>query len=131
MDEMIEQFRIDFPEFTDDEKFTDGMIAFWFGIGDKLVDKVRFLTDSVVRRYALSLWIAHHIIMQYNNQVAVASGNYTGEGIKPAVSYHVGDVSITYDGASFMEADGGDWNTTIYGRKLLRLVRNLAVAYQV
>jgi hypothetical protein len=126
-----DQFRVDLKEFADTVRFTDGMIGFWYGIGDRLMDATHFLTDTTVRNYMLELWVAHNVIMDYNNQIAVAAGNYTGEGLKPANSYSVGDVSISYDNSSFMEQNGGDWNATIYGRKLLRLIRNLCPAYQV
>lgn len=127
----VDQFRVDLKEFADTTKFTDNMIEFWYGVGDRLMDATHFLTDTIVRNYMLELWVAHNVIMDYNNQVAVAAGNYTGEGLKPASSYSVGDVSISYDNGSFMEQNGGDWNATIYGRKLLRLIRNLCPAYQV
>lgn len=122
----IEQFRADFPEFahSSPEIFTDDLINFWAGLGDKLLNLERW---GDIIDYGLELFVAHNVIMAYNNEVAVGSGDYSGQGVKPINSNSVGDVSVSYDLGHIMEENGGEWNSTIYGRKFLRLARLMGI----
>jgi hypothetical protein len=127
------QFRIDFPEFahTSPETFTDESINFWYGIGDKLLSAA--IWDAIdIRTYGLELFVAHNVILAYNEQQAILSGDMSG-GKTPGLitGTGVGDVNLNYDIQSIVEEGGGEYNTTIYGRKLLRLVKTIAIAAQV
>ncbi|MCK4883534.1 MAG: DUF4054 domain-containing protein [Candidatus Diapherotrites archaeon] len=114
------QFRLDFPEFADDTKYTDSMVSFWSGLGLKLISESNF--DDVYDE-AISLFTAHNLAIQAGNISASAGGGAVG-GLSGAIgSKSVGSASISYDTASSMEPDAGHWNTTTYGKQFISLMR--------
>ena len=56
----IALFRQSFPEFSDEYKYTDAMITFWSGLGEKLLNETRW-DDFYVE--GLQLFTAHHLKM--------------------------------------------------------------------
>jgi hypothetical protein len=116
----IAQFRINFPEFSDVERFTDAMLNFWAGIGENLISECRFGTSY---NYALSLFLAHNIVLAATNEATADAGGIAGGGAGTVQQKTVGSVSVSYDVASSMLPDAGHWNQTIYGRQYLQLVK--------
>jgi hypothetical protein len=120
----IAQFRLDFPEFADMSCFPNSMIALWSGIGEQLVDQNKW-GDLWLR--GVQLFTAHNIVIANNNVKAADRGAQTGTGTAGVISSKsVGDVSISYDNSastSSMNPEDGHWNTTMYGRQYVQLVR--------
>lgn len=117
-----DQFRIDFPEFAHDspEIYPDSMINFWYGIAQKLLNIERW-DDLLETGY--KLFVAHNLLIEKNQQLAFAAGNFTGTPLGNISNKSVGDVSVGYDLSSFMEERGGEWNLTTYGRRFIFFVR--------
>lgn len=116
----IVQFRIDFPEFSDNVRFTDAMLNFWAGVGENLISEERFGTSYT---YALSLFLAHNIVLAATNEASADAGGIAGGSAGAIQSKTVGSVSVSYDTASSMLPNAGHWNQTIYGRQYLQLVK--------
>jgi len=118
----VDTFRENFPEFASTTKYTDEMIEFWSGLADKLLDTTRW-TYLGIRTEGISLFTAHQITLAAMNEEDAAAGVAPGRSTRPTSSESVGGVSVSYDGASSAELNGGHWNETVYGRQYLRLAR--------
>jgi hypothetical protein len=126
----IEQFRLDFPEFAigSPYTYTDEMITFWAGIGDQLLNTERWAT---LRTYGLELFVAHNITLQMMNIGSVAAGESPGTATGLINSQGAGGISIGIDTQAIIEKDGGDYNSTQYGRQFLRLSRIIGMGGSV
>jgi hypothetical protein len=122
--EWVEQFRENFPEFSHSspEIFEDSLIEFWETIGQALVNNTgRFLNDKI-RNLALQLFVAHNVLVSYNNEQSIYGGDMSGQGTRPITSNSVGDVSVSYDLSKYLEEGAGEYNATVYGRRLFNLI---------
>ena len=114
--------RSNFPEFADENVYTDPMIDFWMGLAVK---------QLIVARWAdfydegLQLCTAHYLKMAVTSASAEANpGVITSES--------AGSVSVNYDVQSSIETDAGHWNLTNYGRQFIRLARMVGMGgYQL
>ncbi|MFA9439408.1 DUF4054 domain-containing protein [Uliginosibacterium sp. sgz301328] len=113
------QFRLDFPEFADTSVYPDAQVNFWLSLGAKLLPPCRWgdLLD-----YGLELFTAHNLVIQTRNQQIADAGGTPGAVTGPATSKAVDKVSVSYDAASVLNADAGDWNMTTYGIQFYRLM---------
>ena len=102
------QFRLDFPEFSDETKYPDALLTFWGDLAEAEVSVCRFGT---VRPKAVEILAAHYI----------ASANLSAAGANPgttsgvASSKSVGDVSVSYDNSFVVGVQGSAWGGTRYG----------------
>lgn len=126
----IALFRQSFPEFSDEYKYTDSMITFWSGLGEKLLNETRW-DDFYVE--GLQLFTAHHLIMAYQNETLAAANKTPGTGASGVVSSKsVGGVSVSYDTGSITLQDAGNFNLTTYGRSFWQLMLIVGMGgYQV
>jgi hypothetical protein len=116
----IAQFRLDFPEFSNDTVYTDSMCTYWSTLAEKLHSEARF---GAVYNNIIELYTAHCITIQARDISVAASGGFP-EGQAGAISSKsVGDVSVDYDTKWSFENNGGWFNTTIYGRQYLQLAK--------
>lgn len=116
----VAKFRTDFPEFADASRYTPTTIAFWSGIGEKVISQDRFRELYVA---ALELFTAHNLVLAAGNKAAAASGALPGGAGGAIASKAVGSVNVSYDNASSMELNAGHWNQTTYGRQYIQLAR--------
>lgn len=119
-----EQFRIDFPEFTDITKYSSPMINFWSGLASSMLN-VRRWGDK--RPYGLALLVAHNIALAAQNSAQGALGAVPGVNLGVISSQSAGPISESLDVQSSIEIDGGSWNLTVYGRMYLRLARMVGI----
>jgi hypothetical protein len=117
-------FRIQFPEFTDPVKYTDGMIDFWAGVAAKLTDAT---TWGNLYEQGLSLFVAHNLVLQAGNISAASGGGLPGTTAGSIASKAVGSANVSYDSASSMEPSAGHWNMTTYGRQYIHIARMIGV----
>lgn len=115
----VTQFRKDFPEFADPNRYTLGMVTLWSTLGERLVKDTR-LGD--MRPMAVQLFTAHNIALAYSNAKAGAAGGSPGMTSGRVTSKSVGDVSVTYDASAGIITGAGHWNLTTYGVQFLQLV---------
>ena len=116
----IDDLRSNFPEFTDDEVYTDPMVTFWSGVAIKQlkVDRWGDLYD-----HGIYLCTAHYLTLAVTDQRAVAAGGTGGGTSGVIINESAGSVSVGYDVQSSIETDAGHWNLTSYGRQFIRLAR--------
>ncbi len=116
----VAQFRIDFPEFSDPDAYSDASITFWLNISLSLVQEDRWvdLTDM-----AVELATAHQVLIATRNQDVGNGGGSPGQVSGPVTSKAVDRVSVTNDTTAVTLTDGGFWNMTTYGIRFLQLAR--------
>ncbi|WP_426576686.1 DUF4054 domain-containing protein [Xenorhabdus stockiae] len=111
----VEQFRTDFPEFTDPTRYPDIAIQFYLGQADTLLDQDRHGDQFV---YLAELFTAHYVELRGKAIASSAMGgsvNSAGGGIVSSKS--VDKVSVSYDTSGVINPDAGFWNNTTYGRE--------------
>lgn len=118
------QFRLDFPEFSDVTLYPDTQYAFWYGVSAKMMDATRWgeLLDA-----GSELFVAHQLVLSARAAAEAVNGTPPGTQVGPIGSQSVDKVSISFDNASGVEADGGHWNMTSYGTRYLRLAKMIGV----
>lgn len=110
----VQQFRTDFPEFTDITRYPDSAVTFYLSQADNLLDQNRFGGQFV---YLAELFTAHYTELRGRRsaQAALGAVNSSGGGILTSKS--VDKVSASYDVSGIINPDAGFWNNTDYGRE--------------
>lgn len=120
----IEQFRIDFAEFSDETKYPEPLVVFWSGIGEKLLNTNRW---GDLLEQGLCLYTAHQLVLARKNLNAVEAGSDPGVDTGIISQQSAGSVSFGVDVQSSAENEGGFWNETVYGRQYLRLAKIIGI----
>lgn len=116
----IGAFRTAFPEFADNEKYTDGQITFW---SELAIMQLRQCVWKNAWVKGISLYVAHEITLSAQNKKAADFGGVPGTSGGIANTKTVGNATIGYDTVSTSEKDAGYWNLTNYGKQLFHLFR--------
>lgn len=119
-----DEFRVIFPEFTDNEKYSDTQIEYWGSIADLRLNASRWGQLLTHGRY---LFVAHNIALSAQAVKAANQGSSVLQSTGLIAGKSVGDVSISYDTGASNEENGGNYNLTRYGRELLRLARIVGI----
>lgn len=106
----VAQFRQNFPEFADVNRYPNSSIIFWSGIGERMTSSERY---GDLYDFAVQLFTAHHVTLGSLNM-----GNPGASGL--VASKAVGSVNVSYDNAS-LSPTASHWNQTSYGRQYLNL----------
>jgi len=109
-----DQFRTDFPEFSDLTRYPDSAVNFYLTQADNLLLQERFGDQFV---YLAELFTAHYTELRGRRsaQAALGAVNSSGGGILTSKS--VDKVSASYDVSGIINPDAGFWNNTDYGRE--------------
>lgn len=114
------QFLKDYPEFKDSIAYPESAITYYLTWATVLMNADRW---GSVLPLGVELYAAHFLSEEYlayrNSQVGQAAGAVSG----PIQSKSVDKVALTYDVSAVIDTDAGDWNTTMYGRRLWRLIQ--------
>ncbi|MBD2816341.1 DUF4054 domain-containing protein [Xenorhabdus sp. Flor] len=111
----VEQFRTDFPEFTDPARYPDAAIGFYLRQADTLLDQDKHGEQFV---YLSELFTAHYVELRGKAIAgAVVSGSVNSAGGGIVSSKSVDKVSVSYDTSGVINPDAGFWNNTAYGRE--------------
>ncbi|MCP9270153.1 DUF4054 domain-containing protein [Xenorhabdus sp. XENO-1] len=111
----VDQFRADFPEFSDKTRYPDAAIQFYLGQADTVLDQDRHGDQFL---YLAGLFTAHYVELKGKtiaNASVSGSVNSTSGGIVSSKS--VDKVSVSYDTSGVINPDAGFWNNTAYGRE--------------
>lgn len=112
--------RSNFPEFASATPYPDAFIQYWLTWAYTLLNASRW---GASLDQAAQLYAAHNLTMERRAVLEAAKGAPPGNSVGPASAKAVDKVSVSYDIAAVSEKDGGDWNQTIYGRRLYRLLQ--------
>lgn len=125
----VNQFRQDFPEFADIKAYLSSSIGFWLKIanGDLavtpplngLLNQSRWKSQY---NLATELFVAHNLAIEKLNSNAGKAGGVPGLATGPVTSKSVDKVSVSYDTSIASIPDGGHFNLTTYGTRLLWLI---------
>lgn len=115
-----EQFRKDFPQFSDTTKFPEAQINFRLALADtRLSEK---LTGVKLFPYVVELLVAHYLTLYAADSRAVAGNGASGMTSGVVASKSVDKVSVSYDNTSTLNPSAGFWNYTRYGAEFWQLM---------
>lgn len=109
-----DQFRADFPEFSDKTRYPDPSVNFYLAQADNLLDQDRFGDQFV---YLAELFTAHYTEIRGRRSAQAALGGVNSSGGGILTSKSVDKVSASYDVSGIINPDAGFWNNTDYGRE--------------
>jgi len=110
-------FRLAFPEFQDEDVYSDDVMTFWESMAGAYVSEVKWGTLYV---QGMSLVLAHFLVLAKNNQ------STPGGGTGLVSNQSVGDVSVGFDTTTTAEERAGQWNLTNYGQQYIRMARMIS-----
>lgn len=112
-------FRITFPDWTP-ALASDASIEFWLMAASCLLNPVRWKNTLGLATY---LFVQHNLALEALANDASKAGAIPGLATGPLSSEQADKVSASYDSAATSITDGGPWNYTTYGQRLLWLAR--------
>ncbi|WP_312384837.1 DUF4054 domain-containing protein [Atlantibacter subterraneus] len=107
-----DQFRTDFPEFSDQNRYTNATLDFYLNQADCLLNQDVFGCQFV---YLAELFVAHYAELRGKAMAGSARGVNSSGGVLTSKS--VDKVSASYDVSGIINPDAGFWNNTGYGRE--------------
>ncbi len=107
-----DQFRTDFPEFSDQTRYTNATLDFYLNQADCLLNQDVFGCQFV---YLAELFVAHYAELRGKAMTGSARGVNSTGGVLTSKS--VDKVSASYDVSGIINPDAGFWNNTGYGRE--------------
>lgn len=114
------QFRTDFPEFSDDAKYTDDAIQLWIDASANFFNVQRW---GNLLTLGTELWVAHQLVLSARDQAAASSEGIPGEMNGSIASKAVDRVSVGYDTNAAALPNAGDYGLTTFGIRYLRMAR--------
>lgn len=122
-------FRADFPEFGNNSQYPPSVVTYYLTLGGLLLNVARWGRGSTTASsppttlydMALGLFVAHHIVLEYQAQKAAAMGAPPGTNPGAVASKGVGPISISYDNGATALERAGHWNLTVYGKRFFQL----------
>lgn len=115
-----EQFRADFPEFSDTTKYPNTLIQMWLTVAASLVNPVRWME---LTNLGLALVTAHHLVLAQRDGATADVGGTPGEVKGPTSSKSVDKVSVSYDTGAVGLDGAGFWAMTSYGLRYLTMAK--------
>lgn len=113
-------FRSDFTEFANTTIFPDSTLNYWLNVAAMMLKPSRWGSMLSV---GLELFVAHNAVLEAFAVRGVAAGGLPGLSKGAVSAESVDKGALSYDTASTLELDGGNWNLTVYGSRFLRLAR--------
>lgn len=113
----VDYFRSVFPEFSDENAYSDAAIQYRINLAEKFFGESPFC-DELTLQHAQCLYTAHFLSVQGGSSAltkGAIGGIVSGKSVDGA--------SVSYDTASSIERDAGFWNATGYGRELWQLMQ--------
>jgi hypothetical protein len=113
-------FRVNFPAFSSERQYPNGVISFYLAISYMALSASRW---SGMYAYGRQLFTAHNLVLEYQAQTAASAGAPPGLAGGPIGSKGGGPLSISWDTGSAAEPNAGHWNYTTYGQRYIRMAR--------
>jgi hypothetical protein len=116
----LETFRTDYPEFADSTQYPDAQIEYWLGFAGVSFNVGRWGSWLDL---GTALWVAHNVVMEARAIMEAQNGGLPGTTTGAISAKSADKISVNFDTAASTEQGGGQWNTTIYGTRYLRMAR--------
>ncbi len=129
----------DFPEFGNQSQYPPAVISYYLALANILLNATFWGGPSpnappqgtpvsppqAMIDFAAELFVAHNLVLEYAAQKAAAIGGLPGTQTGAIASKGVGPISVSYDnGATEFEAgNAADYNLTVYGKRLWRMIQ--------
>lgn len=113
-------FRAQFPEFACTSTYPESTVEFWTGVAGSLLNAERW--DNLIEQ-GTALFVAHHLAVGQRDLNSASVGGTPGAVSGPQTSKSVDKVSVSQDASAVTLENGGFWNMTSYGIRLLTLAR--------
>ena len=114
------QFRLDFPEFSDQTVYPDSGLNYWINLAYLLLPANRWRN---VLDVGAELFAAHNLTLEAQAQVAAAKGHPAGTIVGALASQSVSKVSVSYDTSTGIDPSAGHWKLTTFGLRFFELMR--------
>lgn len=126
-----QSFRVDFSEFASTVIYTNSSISYWLNMASLIINPELLggITTTVsnppatLYDIATELFTAHNLVLEQQAQLAAANNSPPGLTTGPISSKRVGPVSVSYDVASGVDTEDGQYNLTIYGTRFINLYK--------
>ncbi len=120
----VAKFRLQFPEFSNQEKYPDPMVTVWLNVATQLVNAERWgnLTDLGV-----NLLLAHFVVLAARSHDQADGGKIPGQVNGVLSSKSADGLSASYDVSSIMVEGAGDFNLTSYGIRFVKMGRMMGM----
>lgn len=124
-------FRADFTEFASASSYPTSAINYYLALAGLLLNQNRWgvpaptatSPPTALIDFATELFVAHHIVLEYQAQLAARNGAPPGTAAGGPVSgKSVGPISVNYDTGSATYENAGFYNLTFYGTRFWNLV---------
>lgn len=121
----VAQFRQNFIEFADGNRYPNSAVEYHLTFSAKLINTARWgnLADDGVQ-----LMAAHFLNLERRSMDAADRGEVPGTATGPISSRSVDKVSVSYDTNASIEPGAGHWNLTVYGQRYRSLARMFGAA---
>lgn len=114
-------FTQNYPLFANAAIYPPAMITTYLNLANQMLNFDRWRELFPLGQM---LWSAHYLTLDaLNAKQAAATGIAGGGVIGNMSSKSVGSVSVSYDVSSGIEAGGGHYNLTLFGREFIRWAR--------
>jgi len=118
----VQQFRVDFQEFSSTTVFPNDMVNFYINLSANMLNANGSFGAQL--NYAQELFTAHCITIESRAMSEAKGGGIPGTmvaGIPSSKS--VDKVSVSYDTSAILDPTAGHWNLSTYGIRLWQMMR--------
>ena len=120
-----ESFRQTFRMFSDPVASPDDAIDFWIAIAQNFLNgsnsSIGQRWDPTSLDLGVSLFVAHHLVLDQRDIATSQAGGVPGELKGPATAKAIDKVSQSYDTSAVTFENEGFWNQTRFGVQLLNM----------
>jgi hypothetical protein len=123
----VAAFRLDYPEFNDATKYPSSAIQYWLNLATVLFTSrwgpaAPAGQPNTLYDIGVELFVAHNMAIERRALNESAAGGVPGMSSGVVTSKSVGGVSLGYATGLGIDSNGGAFNLTIYGQRLMQLI---------
>lgn len=119
----VPQFRANFPEFSSTATYPTSQVQFYLDLAYSMLNASRWGRQLP---FGIQLYTAHNISMEAQMMSQVQAGGIAGAnggGLGVVTAKSVDKVSVSLDASSAQDKLAGDYNLTLYGVRLWKLIK--------
>lgn len=116
----VDQFRTNFPEFSDANAYLDETVQFWFDIAALFMNAPRW---GAALDIGTQLYAAHNLSLQYNATSLGAARQAPGSIVGTQTNGSIDKVSWARDASAAMMEGAGAYNLSSYGLRWYQMMK--------